>query len=315
MVEIEQHSYCNRKCWFCPNTIIDRQKPVQYFNERIYRQILADLASIEYSQVISFSGNCEPFSQPDFFIERIKMAAEALPGAFLSTNSNTDYLTTDIVRRASQAGLDVLKAQLYFDRDEEYTEEAVDAKMDRLGKKLRPICFAGIEGQWYALEGNLVIHAYAKNFHRVGHNRCDVEVRDWPQKRFHTCFEPVQYIGVNYEGYVTPCCNLRGDYKPHQQFMLGRMIDCSDESIFDYYHGVILSETEYPCKMCMGKHGHANLKLCYQDIRNNLRLRRERGFCGHSKVFRRSARKLTEGCDYGEKVCRTDCCGSNAGGS
>ena len=269
MVELEQHSYCNRTCWFCPNQIIDRKdKPVQFLGLKIYEQILRDLASIDYSEIISFSGNCEPFSQLEF-TGRVQKASNYLPNAFLMTNTNTDYLTTDVVKTAAHAGLHVIKAQLYFGKDEEYTAEAILDKMDQLKEKLPGIEFVVRNGQWFALVGDMVIHAYAKDWYRVGHNRCDVRVRE-TQTRMHTCFEPVQYFGVNYQGLATPCCNIRPDYVPYKDLVLGEMDETIGE-IFRQYRGVVLPETEYPCKTCMGKHGHPNGKLVYREIVKDLK--------------------------------------------
>lgn len=265
MVELEQHSYCNRKCWFCPNKFIDRQfVPAKFLDEDIYTSIIADLAIIDYDQIISFSGNCEPFSQPKF-IDRVVMARTMLPRAFLMTNTNTDFLTTETLCRAAEAGLNVIKAQLYFDKDEEYTREATYKKMDGLKVKLLGIEFIERCGQWFAMVGeNLIVHAYSKNWHKVGHNRCDVPVRK-TEIRMHTCFEPVQYFGVDYQGLATPCCNIRPDYPPYKDIILGRM-DNTPGRIFELYQGILLSETEYPCRTCMGKHGHPNGKLVYHEI-------------------------------------------------
>lgn len=265
MVELEQHSYCNRKCWFCPNQFINRQfKPVKFLDKKIYTQILKDLASIDYNEIISFSGNCEPFSQPGF-LDRIKIAKDYLPNAVLFTNTNTDYLTTEIVKQAAESGLNMMKAQLYFDKDEVYTDYAIDEKMWNLREKLIGIDFEEkVKSKWFALVGDMVIVAYSKDFHKVGHNRCDVPVRK-TVKRLYTCYEGVTYIGVNYAGQVHPCCNIRPDYSKYEFLVLGQMDD-RPGTIFELYQGVIIPETQYPCSTCMGKEWHPNGKLVYQEI-------------------------------------------------
>jgi len=269
MVELEQHSFCNRKCWFCPNQFIDRQKPVEFLDEKVYLQILKDLAGIDYSEIISFSGNCEPFSQKEF-LNRVAQARAFVPNVFLMTNTNTDYLTTETIKTVAANGLNVLKCQLYFNKDEEYTDEAICKKMDLLRKKLPDIRFVqSIKNQWYALVGNLIIHAYSKDWHKVGHNRCDTPVRQ-TEIRYRTCCDPLIYIGVNYAGQVTPCCNIRPDYKPYEKLILGQMDD-KPETIFNLYQGLILPETEYPCKTCMGKDWHPNGKIVYSAILKELK--------------------------------------------
>lgn len=270
MVELEQHSYCNRKCWFCPNQFIDRKfKPVQFMDFDIYTQILNDLSCIGYDQIISFSGNCEPFSQPEF-IDRVSKARCFLPNACLVTNTNTDYLTSELANSASVAGISIIKAQLYFGKDEFYCDDAIRQKMEELKWKLPGIKFEEkIPNEWFALIGDMVIHAYSKNWHKVGHNRGDVMVRP-AERRMHVCGEAIQYIGVNYKGQVTPCCNIRGDHKPHEELMLGEM-DSDPGTLFKLYQGTLLPENKYPCDRCNGKGWHANGKMVYEAILKELK--------------------------------------------
>lgn len=272
MVEIEMHSYCNRQCWFCPNQFIDRQGPVQWLNEDILTQVLNDLAWISYDGIVSFSGNCEPFSQADEFIRRVHLVRNHLPNAFLCTNTNTDYLTPEMLQKTAKAGMDLIKAQLYFGKDEEFSHHKINQKALHLMSNLPGVNFKQIiKDQWYSMVDNMIIHAYAKDWHKVGHNRCDVQVRQ-TVKRMHTCGEPVQYIGVNYNGIVTPCCNLRSDYAPHVGFMLGKL-DATPGKIFKLYQGVLLPEDVYPCQICMGKSWHANGQLVYREVLKELKVK------------------------------------------
>ncbi len=268
MVEIEPHSYCNRKCWFCPNKFIDRTF-VKFLDHKIYIQILKDLASIRYDEALCFASWCEPFSQSNF-LDRVREARDYLPNALILTNTNTDYLTTALCKDASEAGMNVIKAQLYFDEDEAYTDEAIDEKMWKLREKLLGIDFVEREqNKWFATVGTMIIHAYSKDFRKVGHNRCDVKVRK-PQKRYHTCGEPIQMFGVNYNGWAVPCCNIRSDYPPHKDVLLGK-VDDTPGKIFELYKGVFIPETQYPCSSCMGKQWHANHKIVWTEIFSELK--------------------------------------------
>ena len=262
--EFEPHSFCNRKCWFCPNSFIDRTGPVEFMDQAMFIQVLSDLASINYSEFVSFVGWCEPFSQPSF-LDRISEASDSLPNAFLATNSNTDYLTTEVVSQAADNGLHLIRAQLYFDKDEEYTPDAISQKFMLLEAKLPGIEFVEKVGQWYALvNGKMLIHVQAKNFKEMGINRCDVPTTK-VKKRYHTCYEGVQYFGINYNGKAIPCCHIRSDYPPHETSLLGQ-VDSEPGKIFDLYQGVILSESQYPCLGCSHPQSHANVKIVYTEI-------------------------------------------------
>ena len=133
--EIEPHSYCNRKCWFCPNSVIDRTGPVKFLDRKVFSQVLKDLASIDYSESLSFAGWCEPFSQSRF-LDYLKETKECLPNAATTASTNTDYLTMKIIEDAAAIGLGLLRCQLYFDEDEEYTTSAIREKMRKLMMKI-----------------------------------------------------------------------------------------------------------------------------------------------------------------------------------
>jgi len=204
LVEFEPHSYCNRKCWFCPNKFIDRRGPVKFLDHDIYMQALLDLASIDYDEAVCWAGWCEPTSQPGL-PNRIREAKGLLPNARLFSNTNTDYLSTKMVHDLANAGLGLLKCQLYFGEKEEYTDEAIRKKFDSLKWKLPDIDFEEKSpNKWFALVGDLVLIAYSKDFRKVGHNRCDVRVRR-PEKRMFTCYEPIQMFGINHNGWAVPC--------------------------------------------------------------------------------------------------------------
>ena len=269
LFEFEPHSYCNRKCWFCPNSFIDRTGPVKFLDWAIYTQALRDLASIDYSESMCFAGWCEPFSQPRFF-DYLKEAAEWLPNAALFSNTNTDYLNVKVVQEAADIGLGLLKVQLYFDEDETYCDGNIAIKMNKLKERLPGIEFKEkVRNKWFALVGDMIIVAYSKDFRKVGHNRCDVQVRK-PQKRYHTCGETITMFGINHNGWAVPCCNIRSDYPPHKDVLLGKMDD-KPGRIFDLYRGVLIPEGQYPCSVCMGKQWHPNHKIVYDEILKDLR--------------------------------------------
>jgi len=278
VVEIEPHSFCNRKCWFCPNSFIDRTGPVKHIDDRVYWQLLNDLASIDYNETICFAGWSEPFSQLASFLRLIKKARQRLPDAFLMTNTNTDFLSEHILRSAAYCGLETVKAQLYFDEYEEFCEDAIREKMSKLQEKLPDIRFYEMSHlNWFALVGgSMVINAYARNFREMGVLRCDMKFREIKQTRIAHCLEPIQMVGVNYNSKVVPCCNIRSDYEPHKKFVRGQLIGSPGE-IFEIYEPILLDWRKYPCKRCMfkqiGKMQHANIKLMFRSIIKDMKWR------------------------------------------
>ena len=62
LIEIETFSYCNRKCWFCPNSTIDRHSGSTAMPEEMYLSIINQLSEIDYSGEITYSRYNEPLA-------------------------------------------------------------------------------------------------------------------------------------------------------------------------------------------------------------------------------------------------------------
>lgn len=78
-------------------------------------------------------------------------------------------------------------------------------------------------------------------------------------KRDFPCYEPQQFIGVNYDGTVSPCCNIRNDIKKHKPFIVGDLHESNLEQMLRQLHVQNFRERaswgkyEYlplPCKSC-----------------------------------------------------------------
>ena len=273
-IEFELHSYCNRKCWFCPNSKIDRTGPAKYLNCEVYSQVLRDLGGIDYDEAIAFAGWCEPYAKAEFAIDRVAEAHAIVPKAHIFSNTNTDFITPEIIDRLAEAGLGVLKLQLYFGEDEEFSYDLTVQKLNGLKKKLPDINFIEkVKGKWFAFHKDLILMTYAKDFRKVGTNRCDMPVRPDNNRRSHTCGEAIQYLGVNYNSMVVPCCHIRSDYPPHKDMLLGQ-VTSEPGSIFELYQGVIMPEDRYPCNVCMGKQWHPNHKIVFNEVREALKAER-----------------------------------------
>jgi len=98
LIEIEIFSYCNRKCWFCPNSFIDRMSTNKEMPEQEYLSLLEQLQEIDFSGELTYSRYNEPLSHKDLFLKRVRQAREMLPNAILRTNSNGDYVQENILK-------------------------------------------------------------------------------------------------------------------------------------------------------------------------------------------------------------------------
>lgn len=239
MVEIEIFSYCNRKCWFCPNSFIDRNSTNILMLEELYLKILNELKSINYSNMISYSRYNEPTSNREIFIKRLKQAKTIIPNATLHTNTNGDFLTRDYLDELYEYGLKSMNIQSYLSKNEIFNTDNIKIKIDIMAEKLGLDFVEKInsidryEIAFKYKEMNL--NMYARDFRLNGNNRGGVLDTIPAIIRKSPCYIPFSDIYIDYNGKVLPCCNFRSDIKEHNNFILG---DANNESILDIFNNI-----------------------------------------------------------------------------
>ncbi|MDD3039592.1 SPASM domain-containing protein [Bacteroides sp.] len=247
LLEIEIHSFCNRKCYWCPNKKIDRTCHTE-LNRDVYIDLLKGLKN--HVETISFSRYNEPLSDLELLKDRISLARLLLPDTKLVTNTNGDYLTT-----------------LEFDIDElsimDYDNKGVEfwiKKLSELGALVTLISHSRI----CAVHENMLILVELNWSTRVGiiedrggllHSN-KLSFKNERQERDRPCYEPMRFIGIDYTGDVTPCCHIRGDAEDHKSFILGNIyttpiseiLICKKRSSFIL--DCVISDFTGPCKFC-----------------------------------------------------------------
>lgn len=236
MVEIETFSYCNRKCWFCPNSFIDRFSENIYLDEQGYLNILEALATINYSGMISFSRYNEPLADK-IILKRMQQCKKVLPKALIHTNTNGDYLDMEYLGKLYDSGLRSLNIQVYLGNEEKFDDELVLNKMKTMLKKLPLPYKMTVEkiNKWYEAElmyKDMTIRMYARNFLINGCNRGESINLSDNYLRTSPCLSPFYHIYIDYNGNVVPCCNIRSDNPKHKKYVLGNIFK---ENIFDIY--------------------------------------------------------------------------------
>tara|TARA_Y100000588_G_scaffold111442_1_gene122243 strand:- start:205 stop:1149 length:945 start_codon:yes stop_codon:yes gene_type:complete len=112
-VEFSITDLCNRVCVFCP-----RSDPSVYPNNNeemsldLYEKILAELSSIGWQGLLSFSGYGEPLLHTRL-IDFVRVTKEHLPTSILEMVTNGDRLTAETCRTLFDSGMDCVKVSLY----------------------------------------------------------------------------------------------------------------------------------------------------------------------------------------------------------
>ncbi len=252
LVEIEIHSYCNRKCSWCPNKFIDRNQ-YEEMDKEVYEKILRDLKKHNFNGTISYSRYNEPMSSPDLFRKRVKMAKAILPGVKLVSNTNGDFLSKENLMGLKIDELTVM------DYDGIEPKKAMKKLLDS-GVSITKINEEYIYGKFKNM--NIL---YVTNWLK----RASIEdrggsLKEWSkEKRIKPCYEPKYFIGIDYNGNVMPCCHLRSDNPSHKEFILGNLKDNDIEEIYFSQKAREIRDAAYnldfnylkPCKYCQKNQG------------------------------------------------------------
>lgn len=248
LLEVEIHSYCNRKCDWCPNKDIDRTM-YEELPEDIYINLLSDLKEYGFRGAISYSRYNEPFAAWDLLRRRVNQARIIFPEARLVSNTNGDFLTDENVRVV---------------------------KLDELS-----IMDYDCEGFNFDYLGITMTSEYKNNLYGHAVNKQVMCALDWPKKalienragallqkdikgftlkgegeRAAPCLEPSKFIGVDYNGSVVPCCHIRSDVKKHKKFVLGDLHDdniiniLNSDKAIEFRERLAVGELASVCKYC-----------------------------------------------------------------
>lgn len=259
-VEIETFSYCNRQCWFCPNSYIDRHTENIVMSEDVYLDILMQLKEIDYKGVISFSRYNEPFSKRKIILRRISQARDLLPNARLVSNTNGDYMTLEYIHRLKEAGLNFLNIQIYLSENEKFDLDNLEIRFKELAEKLK--CKTTVTRKTsdyyivkYYIDGIEVI-ARARNF-KINGNRRGNSIDTIPEyHRRWGCFMPFSGMYIDYNGNVMPCCNLRSDIEAHKKYIMGNVKNELLEDILQKEKNIVFRDNVKLCpphiEVCKG---------------------------------------------------------------
>lgn len=240
LIEIEVFSFCNRRCWFCPNSFIDRHSDNHVMSDEMYIKILSDLAEISYDQEITYSRYNEPLAYKNIILHRIREARNILPLCKLRTNTNGDYINLNYIEELRDNGLNELFIQQYLTNNELYNHNKIKEKMlqkiEKIGLEYRLI--TDIDNQRIEYEliiSGMVVHLRARNFGVEGSARTQQvkQQSDVSYIRTHPCKQPYNNMYIDYNGNVMVCCNTRSDILEHQNGIMGNI---KNQNLWNIYN-------------------------------------------------------------------------------
>lgn len=227
-VEVETHSYCNRRCGYCPNVVGDRLGANVRLDDRLFAHVLDDLAAISYAHALVLSHYNEPLADRAI-VERIAQARAALPGAKILIYTNGDYLTPVLLDDLAGAGLSYMHVSIHMKNDDVYSDAyAIDRISEICARLRRPVKMKTIRGGEHMVgripHASIDIEIRALNYWKTGQDRGGlIEGMDRPPTRVAPCTFPFFHFYVGHLGDVVPCCHLRGDTPAHAPYRTARV--------------------------------------------------------------------------------------------
>ena len=224
LVEIELNSYCNRKCNWCPNNLIDRHSDVNIMDYDTINSLIVDLKRMNYKGYISYSRYNEPFaflyptSNEKSPYLNMRWLKQELPNCTFISNTNGDYFTLKGCFSIVSKVIDELTIMNY----DGLTKE----------KCINNLRYWTANDDLEIIEVNKGLYAEFKNMKILYANWGDFTISDrggvlptysLSESLVRPCYEPLYFIGINYDGSVSPCCNIRNDIDHHKNYILGNI--------------------------------------------------------------------------------------------
>ena len=241
-VELENHSYCNRTCWFCPNAFLDRRSTSIIMTDEVFNKILSNLAEINYSEQLEWSGYAEHFAEQSF-LPRLAEARKALPNARLTVFSNGDYLDKDMMDYVLSLGAKV-HVDIYPPEGDEFNEEKIASAIGKFQKRTQykvlqkdhdqqgwgDYVIANAAGE---IVSSMKIGKYTKDNIYTRGGAMDIPKRA-TYERTAVCTKPVYHMNVNYDGKGMLCCHTRTDFEGHKDAVIANLSE-PGEDMFSFF--------------------------------------------------------------------------------
>ena len=239
MFEIGLHSYCNRNCGWCPNSKFERST-YKELDEGIFKKLISDLLLADYNRYIGIGRYSEPMFNNNLLRDRCEYIKKHL-NVTIVVNTNGDYLTR---RNIEDLRVDHLAIM-------DYDCIGLDKCINKLKSsdiEIQKISYPFVYGRTKTIESVLYYIDWPKN--KLLRSKIDKRF-----KRIQKCLDPVRYLGVEVNGDVIACCDMRNDNPDCKDYIFGNLYK---ESILD-----IIKKSKYLEFVSIMKDG---LVLKYPDI-------------------------------------------------
>jgi len=252
-VEIENHAFCNRVCWFCPNRFIDRRSTLRRMKRRVFSKIIENLAEVNYDGALTWSRFHEVLADGRVF-ERMAAARAALPNAELVVISNGDYMDTTTLPRLEAAGIDRLILDLYLPDGKETNPTVIEDGLRKFTRRTG-LTLERSRGLTFGVLGTRIKATLDVPQYKVEEISTRGGLLDLPKRstyvRRSVCLAPVRHLVIDYNGKAMLCCQTRSDAPEHASAIIGDLSE-PGYSIFHYYRDLARARGNLLAPGCKG---------------------------------------------------------------
>ena len=117
IVELSASGICNRTCDFCPRSDPTYPNIEEFMSLELTEKLSGQLASINFSGLVIFSGFVEPLLDKKIF-DHVSLLRKNLPGARIEIVTNGDMLNKDRLIRLFASGLSALLISVYDTKED-----------------------------------------------------------------------------------------------------------------------------------------------------------------------------------------------------
>jgi len=233
---LETTTYCNFRCWFCPNSIYPRGllKNKKLMPTEVYKKVINELAAMHYYGTIYPFIDGEPLGDKRM-PELVRYTREKLPKAKIMINTNGSFLTIPLYEKLLKCGVTRIDISQYAKEMLPNVRKVLDyAKKARKNKS--KISYRIFDKGGYLIQNRGGEIKKAKSYEKP------------------RCTYPDNNVVIDYNGDVRICCD---DY--HSSVKFGNV---KNEKVIDIYNKPFYRKIRkelkrriyrFPvCKKCMG---------------------------------------------------------------
>jgi len=104
VVEVEVNSLCNRKCSYCPVSILPKPSVLRYMSKDVFNRLIIELKKIEFSGRFSYQFYNEPLLRRDLE-NLVQQVSIELPDTYQVLYTNGDLLSEERYKGLKETGI------------------------------------------------------------------------------------------------------------------------------------------------------------------------------------------------------------------